>query len=289
MGCHLDPERFTLGAIDQEERRRVWAGLMILYTIQKTAFGSLVQDNLKQDVKMPADIDDVDLITSSNLTRPAPSTSPGLTHMTHLCFSFRLYKISSQICETIFSYPSTPRFTTSQLEAEITSVSEMVAARYTVDTMTPLPIHHQANHHILHSQIQQLLLLLLRPGLCRYIQGEITPETCAIRTKCIASAKTLLSSFNTLFETPSFRSYKWYIGGLGSFYAFHAAVTLAVVLVIPEGQSEYDEIKDLLDRALDIFASLSVRSAFCGKGIPIVRRIMYVQVPARLEVFSFSV
>lgn len=274
MGCHLDPERFNLGAIDREERRRVWAGLMILYTIQKTAFGSLDQHNLTQDVKMPADIDDIDIITSSNLTRAAPSTSPGLTQMTHLRFTFRLYKISSHICETIFSYPSASRFTTSQLEAEITSIREMVAARYTVDTMTPLPIHHQANHHILHSQIQQLLLLLLRPGLCRYMQGEITPETCAIRTKCIASAKTLLSIFNTLFETPSFRPYKWYIGGLGSYYAFHAAVTLAVLLLIPEGQSEYEEIKDLLDQALDIFASLSVRSAFCSTAVPIIRQIM---------------
>ena len=74
MGCHLDPERFALGPIEREERRRVWAGLMMLYTIQNTSFGSLDQRMLTQDVKMPADIDDVDLLTGSN-PRSAPSPS----------------------------------------------------------------------------------------------------------------------------------------------------------------------------------------------------------------------
>lgn len=278
MGCHLDPERFTLGPIEREERRRVWAGLMMLYTIQNTAFGSLDQQSLTQDVKMPADIDDVDLLTSPSLKRPAPSTFPRPTQMTYLLLNFRLYKISSKICETIFSYPSTSRFTTSHLEAEIISVREMVEARYALDINNPLLIQHQANHHILYSQIHQLLLLLLRPSLCRYLQGEITPETCSTRAKCIASAKASLSIFETLLETPSFKPYKWYTSGLGSFHAFHAAVTLAVILLIPEGQSEYEEIKDILDRALDMFASLSVRSVFCSKAVPIIRQMMYVQV-----------
>lgn len=225
---------------------------------------------------MPADIDDVDLLTSPSLKRPAPSTFPRPTQMTYLLLNFRLYKISSKICETIFSYPSTSRFTTSHLEAEIISVREMVEARYALDTNNPLPIQHQANHHILYSQIHQLLLLLLRPSLCRYLQGEITPETCSTRAKCIASAKASLSIFETLLETPSFKPYKWYTSGLGSFHAFHAAVTLAVILLIPEGQSEYEEIKDILDRALDMFASLSVRSVFCSKAVPIIRQMIDV-------------
>jgi hypothetical protein len=279
MGCHLDPERFTLGPIEREERRRVWAGLMVLYTIQNTAFGSLDQQALPQDVKMPADIDDVDLLTSPSSKRPAPSTFPRPTQMTYLLLNFRLYRTSSKICETIFSYPSTSRFTTSHLEAEIISVREMVEARYAADRNNPLLIHHQANHHILYSQIHQLLLLLLRPGLCRYLQGEITPETCATRAKCIASAKASLSIFETLLETQSFKPYKWYTSGLGSFHAFHAAVTLAVILLIPESQSEYEEIKDILDRALDMFASLSVRSVFCSKAVPIIRQMMYILHP----------
>lgn len=285
MGCHLDPERFTLGPIEREERRRVWAGLMMLYTIQNTAFGSLDQQPLAHDVKMPADIDDVDLLTSPSLKRSAASSSsppPRPTQMTYLLLNFRLYRISSKICETIFSYPSTSRYSSSDLEAEIISVREMIDARYTLDGTEPLLIHHQANHHILYGQIHQLLLLLLRPTLCRYLQGEITSETCASRSKCIASATASLSIFQNLLEFPSFRPYKWYTGGLGSFHAFHAAITLATILLIPESQSEYEEIKELLDRALDMFASLSVRSVFCSRAVPIIRRMMYVQMPRLL-------
>ncbi|KAJ5542964.1 hypothetical protein N7461_008967 [Penicillium sp. DV-2018c] len=268
MGCHLDPERFNLGPIEREERRRVWAGLMILYTIQDTAFGSLGQHNLTQDVKIPADIDDVDLLTSQSQNRPAsPSSRP--TQMTYLLLSPRLYKISSHICETIFTYSKNLC-----LEAEITYVREMLDARYTPDTAEAIPIHHQANYHIICSQIHQLFLLLLRPALCRYLQGEITPETCNSRAKCITSANASLAIFETLVESPSFKPYRWYTSGLGSFHAFHAAVTLAVILLIPEGQAEYEEIKNILDRVLDIFASLSTRSVFCSKAVPVIRQMI---------------
>lgn len=277
MGCHLDPERFALGPIEREERRRVWAGLMMLYTIQNTAFGSLQQQTLSQDVKMPADIDDIDLLTSPNMTRSAPSpVTSRPTQMTYLLFNSRLYKISCQICETIFSPPRSSSYNIFALEAEVTSIRNMVDSRYTLDSHEPLPNHHQANYHILYSQIHQLLLLLFRPSLCRYLQGEITSETVASRAKCITSSKASISIFRILLETPSFRPCRWYTSGLGSFHAFHAAVTLAVIILIPESQSEYEEIKEILDRALDMFASLSVRSVFCSKAVPILRRMMYV-------------
>jgi hypothetical protein len=273
MGCHLDPERFALGPIEREERRRVWAGLMMLYTIQNASFGSLDQQKLTQDVKMPADIDDVDLLTGSNpRSAPSPSTSRP-TQMTFLLFNYRLYKITSKITESIFTYPHASRFTVSNLEAELISVREMCDARYQLDS-EPLPIHHQANLHILYSQIHQLLLLLFRPSLCRYIQGEITPETCVSRAKCIASAKASLAIFQALLESAQFKPYKWYTSGLGSFHAFHAAVALAVMLLVPESLAEYEEMKEILDRALESFASLSVRSVFCSKAVPVLRQIL---------------
>jgi hypothetical protein len=280
MGCHIDPERFILGSIEREERRRVWAGLMMLYTIQNTSFGSLDQRMIEQDVKMPADIDDVDLLTGPTVSMTSdPSLSPSAgrpTQMTYLLLTFRLYKISNKICETIFTFPQS-RFNISQLEAEIIAIREMCDSRYQVDsTQDPLPVHHQANLNILYSQINQLFLLLLRPSLCRFLQGEITPETCAARAKCMASAKASLSIFQALLESPRFAPYKWYTSGLGSFHAFHAAVVLAVGLMNPEDQAEFDENKDMLNKALDMFASLSVRSIFCSKAVPVVRQIVYV-------------
>lgn len=275
MGCHIDPERFILGPIEREERRRAWAGLMMLYTIQNTSFGSLDQQMLSQDVKMPADVDDVDLLNgASALTDPSSSPSTSLpTQMTFLLLTFRLHKITNKICETI-SY-SQSRHTASQLEAEILAIRELCDTRYQADTnQEPLSIHHQANRNILYSHINQLLLLLLRPSLCRFLQGEKTPETCASKAKCMICAKTSLTIFQTLLESSQFAPYKWYTSGLGSFHAFHAAVVLAVGLSHSETQAEFDETKDILSKALDKFASLSIRSPFSSKAVPVLRQIM---------------
>jgi len=275
MGCHIDPERFGLGPIEREERRRAWAGLMMLYTIQNASFGSLDQHLLAQDVKLPADVNDVDLLTGM------PSESaPRPTQMTYLLLKFRLYKVSAMICESIFSFPYRSRTSTPQLESEIVAIQEMCDERYQLDTThEPLPTHHMANMNVLYSYIHQLFLLLLRPTLCRYFQGEITPETSASRAKCVASSKASLTIYTSLSELPQFAPYKWYNSGLGSFHAFHAAVVLSVILMNPESQAEFVEIKDILGKSLDVFAALSNRSAFCSKAVPILRQIMLVHHP----------
>ncbi|KAL2834486.1 hypothetical protein BDW59DRAFT_48067 [Aspergillus cavernicola] len=268
MGCHVDPERFALGPIEREERRRAWAGLTMLYTIQNTTFGNLNPGLASLGVKLPLDVNDVDLLTGT-VSEPAPRP----TQMTYLLLQHRLYNISSMICETLFSFP--PKYTVAQLEAEILTVHEMCEKRYQLEPgLEPLPVHHLANLNILYSYIHQLFLLLLRPALCRYLQGDITTETCAARAKCIASAKTSLAIHQTLYGSPQFASYKWYNSGIGSFHAFHAAVILCVMLMYPENHYETSDTKDLLWKSLDVFASLSNRSNFCSKAVPVLRQII---------------
>ncbi|OJJ50485.1 hypothetical protein ASPZODRAFT_147994 [Penicilliopsis zonata CBS 506.65] len=282
MGCHIDPDRFFLGPIEREERRRAWAGLMILYIRQEAAVGSLDQRFLMQDVKLPADINDVDLLTGTATTTSTSTDSidpdqcdDSPTQMTYLLLKFRLYKVSSLIHDSLFGFSYHRLMTTAQLENEIMTILKAVNARYRLDTRTePLPSHHLANLNILYSSVHQLFLLLLRPQLCRYFQGEITDETCAARLKCAASAKASLTIYQTMFECPEFSPYKWYNSGLGSFHAFHAAIVLAVILMNLESPSEYQDIKAILTHALDTFAALSLRSQFCSKAVPVLRRIM---------------
>ena len=279
MGCHIDPERFSLGPIEREERRRVWVGMLLLYTIQNISFGTLDTQTLSQNVRLPADVDDVDLLTGPTLpmaTDSATSPSAGRpTQMTYLLLSFCLSKVSNRVCEAIFSYSQASCVSVSQLEAEIMTVQEICDARYQLDANSePLPVHHQANLNILHSQIHQTLMLLLRPSLCRFLQGEATPETRTSRAKCMTSARRLLVIFHNMLESTQFSPYKWHTSGLGSFHAFHAAVVLAVSLFYPENQAEYYETKEILQQALETFASSSVRSPFCSKAVPIIRHIM---------------
>ncbi|KAL4875289.1 hypothetical protein BJY04DRAFT_166207 [Aspergillus karnatakaensis] len=268
MGCHVDPEQFALGPIEREERRRAWAGLAMLYTLQNSTYGNLNPSISSMGVRLPLDVNDVDLLTGA-ISEPALRP----TQMTYLLLKYRLYNISSAICETLFSFP--PRYNVAQLEAEILSVHELCEKRYQLEPGSgPLPVHHLANLNILYSYIHQLFLLLLRPALLRYLQGDITTETCAARAKCIASAKTSLAIHQTLYESPQFAAYKWYNSNQGSFNAFHSAVILCVMLMYPETQYEAAEMKELLWKSIDAFASLSNRSNFCSKAVPVLRQII---------------
>ncbi|KAL4783625.1 hypothetical protein BJX76DRAFT_245456 [Aspergillus varians] len=268
MGCHVDPERFALGPIEREERRRAWAGLTMLYISQKTTYGDMCPCLSSLGVRLPLDVNDVDLFTGTVLE---PAARP--TQMTYLLLKYQLYNISSLIYETLFSFP--PRYTVAQLEVEILNVHETCEKRYQLEpNLDPLPAHHLANLNILYSYIHQLLLLLLRPALCQYLKGDITTETCTARAKCIASAKVSLAIHQTLHESPQFASYKWYNSNQGSFHAFHAAVILCVMLMYPENQYEAADIKRLLWKSLEVFASLSNRSNFCSKTVPVLRQII---------------
>jgi hypothetical protein len=270
MGCHVDPERFALGPVECEERRRAWTGLIILYIDQNNTFGGPSQRIHSQDVKFPLEINDVDLFTgetSEHTTHP--------TQMTYLLLEYQLKKISLMICETLFTF--TPRFNVPHIETEILAVHETCDKRYQLNANgETLPAHHLANLNILYGHIHQLFLLVLRPNLCRYLQGEITPETCSARAKCATSAKATLAIYQSLHDLPQYSAYKWYNSGLGSFHAFHAAVVLCAILMGPDGQFEFTEIHDLLRGSLDAFAALSNRSNFCSKAVPVLRQLLFV-------------
>ncbi|GMF80959.1 unnamed protein product [Aspergillus oryzae] len=262
MGCHVDPERFGLGPIEREERRRAWTGLMILYINQNNTFGGPDQRIHSQDVKFPLEINDVDLLTGGT---SEPAMQP--TQTTYLLLEYQLSKISSMICETLFTFA--PRFSISQIETEILAIHETCDKRYQLDASgETLPSHHLANLNTLYGHLHQLFLLSLRPNLCRYLQGEVTPETCSARAKCAASAKATLAIYQSLHDLPQYSTYKWYNSGLGSFHAFHAVVVLCAILMHPDSQFEFTETHDLLWRSLDAFAALSNRSNFCSKAVP---------------------
>jgi hypothetical protein len=126
----------------------------MIYTIKNGALGSINYAMLTHDVKMPADVNDVDLLTGLKAARSAPSTSTSRpTQMTYLLLYIQLHRIASIINEHVLSYQHSVRFDTGKLKAKVTSVREMCDARYQSYTEEPLAIHHQAYLHILYSQI----------------------------------------------------------------------------------------------------------------------------------------
>ncbi|KAF3892482.1 C6 zinc finger domain-containing protein [Trichophyton interdigitale] len=279
MGCHLDPDNFNLSLVEAEERRRCWAGLIMLHMIQKISFRNLDRQRLSRDVRLPLDANDLDLMKNSGLTMDQLRHPTGPTQMTYLLFKFRLYDIALAICNEIFSSEASPAVI-AKLDNDITSQQELWSARYHSDTsVEPLPSQHFAHINILFGYSHQLRLLLHRPALNRYLTGDINDRTHSSRNRCLDAAKGLLSIQKTLAESPQYAPYKWYTAGLASFHAFHAAVVLTVIMMNPESQEEYDEIHALLVDALQVFHLLSSRSSLCEKGIPILSQLLEMASP----------
>jgi len=259
--------------IQCEERRRCWAGLMMLYTIQSTMMGNPDPTfRASSSVKLPADVNDQD-ITLLEIQDPLP----GPTQISYLLFKFSLYDLTSQICRETFSSSEPSRSVIQNLDQQICLAQETWDSRYISDsTFETLPTHHAVHLHILHAYAHQLFLLLHRPFFARSILGLEIPNESQIR--CIASAEALLDIHKTLSTTPEFRPYMWYTNGLGSFHAFHAAAVLAVALLMPIYRPQYRKFRGVLEETLGRFEKMAGRSRICEKAAKIVRVLLYVVV-----------
>ncbi|TGO42182.1 hypothetical protein BHYA_0011g00160 [Botrytis hyacinthi] len=219
LGCRVDPSILHLDPIQSEERRRCWAGLMMLYTIQTTALRNTDSFwTCKNTVRLPADVNDTD-ITLTDIQTP----SPGPTQMSYLLFKFQLYDLASAICRERFTSSIPSARTIRDLDAQICAAQELWDKRYAShSSRAPVPTH-------------------------RVI-------------RFLASAEALLDIHRTLVETPANRPYMWYTRGLGSFHAFHAAVVLAVALLMPVYKAQYVRFKEMIEGALARFEGMGARS-----------------------------
>jgi hypothetical protein len=269
LACHIDPSAFNLDPIQSEERRRCWAGLMMLYTVQNTALGNPDPSwKISHDVRLPADANDSDITLSG-----IQETFVGPTQMSYLLFKFKLYDLTARICRQTCSSSEPTRSAIQDLDQQICLVQETWDNRYLADsTFDALPVHHAVHLHILHAYSHQLFLLLHRPFFAQSILGLDVPNESQIR--CIASAEALLDIHRILSVTPHFRPYSWYVNGLGSFHAFHAAAVLAVALLMPIYKPQYRKFKSILEQTLMRFETSAGRSKICEKSARILKSLL---------------
>lgn len=253
IGCHVDPSQLGLGLVESEERRRCWAGLVMLYTIQNSALQNLDTRCLSQDVDLPADLNDTDLLYGQ-----PTSSSQRPTQMSYLLYKFQLYQISTKINSLLLGQSRPPLCEISRLETEIFVEKEKWDLRYHMDNaQQQLPLHHQVQLYILHGYSHHMVLLLLRSQ----ILG--TSSHADSSDRCIKSAVELLRIHGILFEAYEYRPYRWYTLGLGSFYAFHAC-TLLVTVLLDQGHAElHDRLRDQLEQTIRRLESAQWRSSIC--------------------------
>lgn len=138
--------------------------------------------------------------------------------------------------------------------------------------LTDLPSFHQAHQYILANYTHHLVLLLHRPPLSSAEADAEGVRYSALR--CEAAAIGTLSNFEIFNLDVKLRGYRWYIEGLGSFYAFFAVTTLLVLY--SSGQSSVElgaEILQLVLRSIRTLSQLSSRSSICTRAYALLEPI----------------
>lgn len=217
-------------------------------------------------VALPLDIEDDHVFFHDQAAiTPAPESPHDQppTKMTYLLYKFRLYDLAFDICQ----FPSNPhdacdRHKMEMLDQRIDHETKCHMERFASSPIHTLELHHQAHYYILTIYTNHLTLLLHRPWLNNATDtgpGHISNSA----QRCEVAAETILSSFERLCSTnPEFRQYRWYVDGLGSFYAFFSITTL---LVLGPGRGGTISAIDMVLRCLQFFVGNASRSDICSK------------------------
>lgn len=272
IGCHVDPSHFNLDIIECEERRRCWSGLMMLYTLQNATLGHLGphHKSLSSSTLAPADINDDELVPG--FSYPS-SVTERATQMSYVLFKFRVYEILSDICETVMTtdFPSIDKILLH--DQAITLEQSRWERKFTSTSYgTSNLLLERLHHNILYSTSYHLTLLLHQSIWPNPSHGESLRDWSAGRV--LHSARKLLDLYSDFASNQAFTPFRWYLRGIGSFHAFHAAIVLFTL--IPRDAPEFcpPQIIKSLDHCLKIFESLAEVSNICFKASPLLRSLL---------------
>ena len=270
IGCHVDPSKLGLELVVGEERRRCFAALMMLYTIQNTCLGNLAPQAIATDVQLPADVDDEDLGVDGTIERAHRPTK-----MSYILYKFRLYMIAAEICQCAAGDEYLDQQTIFTLDEKLAVEEHEHATRFSHQN---LPLYHMAHHYILQSYTHHLYLILHRASLSSQSLGY---DLLRSRRRCKTSAIVVLEVHAHLCNTEEFRPYQWYVYGLGSFHAF-LALSVLIVLSYTVGMDDGDRprLLGIIDQSMNRFDVMSDRSDICARAVAILRQAIQNSNPA---------
>ena len=266
IGCHVDPSRLGLSVVESEERRRCWAALMMLYTIQNTCLGNITPQLITADVELPADREDDDL-ENSELIGDDNSRRP--SKMSYILYKFRLYKIAAEICQLALDQRLADPQTIFALDQKLAAEEYEHASRFSGQN---LPLYHIVHQYILQNYIHHLYLILHRASLNSQSGEDVVIQS---RQRCKMSAVTILEVHAHLYETAEFRPYQWFVLGLGSFHAFLAVSILINLLSTAKTMDDdHPRLHILIEQCVQRFEIMANRSEVCAKAVVTLRRVL---------------
>ena len=264
MGCHVDPKDLGVTHIEAEQRRRCWYGIVMLHMLQIVSFGNVDILKLRScNVELPAEVNDIDILADKIL--PA-STSP--TQMSYMLFKLRLHNLAYQVCDKLFRGCKLTKEVVMALDGDIAAEQKKWDDRYLADGGPKMVAHHHKAHwNILHGYAHQMYLLLHRPFF-HVGRGDSWPGS---RARCVASGRALLDIHQQFYELPHFQRYRWYLNGLGSFYAFHGAVTIFATIFEEGSGATRLEYGAAFLACVSRFENLAFRSNICAQSLHVLQ------------------
>ena len=279
LGCHVDPSQMNLDPVRSEQRRRCWAGLMLLYTIQNATLGNLVPIKLTAaaTVRLPADLDDEDICVHGTPRRHAEvAEHRPPTKMSYILLKFKLYELASDVCQ--FARGRGDWNGLLELEHRLSEEEQEHESRFSKGQQ--LPNYHLAHQYILNNYIHYLRITLHRPFLQKRDSAPSLRSHCSrdqvpqSRAHCRNSAMALLKNHEDLYYDHRYKPYRWFVYSLGSFQAFLAASILIVLLDLEDADTNQVEVHRTLQRCLTRFELMAGRSDMCSKAAAILRKLM---------------
>jgi hypothetical protein len=272
LGCHVDPDEFALDVVRAEERRRCWAGVMMLYMLQNTSLGRLGPDprHASEGVRLPADVNDSDLTAEDHVP---PITSGVATQMSYLLLKFRLYSISTDICSLVLSMSQPPVALIERMDRAIQEERHNWNEKYLGHSRAGfLMTCHEAHLDILYGYGHQLILLLHHCSLRTVSRSN--PQYRRSVAKCIESSQELLRIHDVFCSRTEYTPFAWYLRGVCSFHAFHAFVSLVALWANNCVDEDQFNPLPLLRKCAARFESLIQASSICEKATPILRHML---------------
>jgi hypothetical protein len=276
LGCSVDPEELNVDIVEAEERRRCWAALVMLFTIQSTYFGNTLPFHIEADVALPADVDDEDLLIPPGIPPGNLLSTPRrLTEMSYLLCKFRLYNLGFEICQRSSAAPLHPRASTMILDEKLHKELKRHISLF--EGVADMPPYQAAHFYIVSNYTHHLYLLLHRPYLGMG-QGPVpaTPDYSLAHTRescgrCNESAMKILSNFESFHRDDKLISYHWYIDGLGSFQAFIAVTTLLIIMNRDDASATTIlAMTTAVSSCMHIFRARAAKSDVCAKALALL-------------------
>ncbi|OAL54266.1 hypothetical protein IQ07DRAFT_262293 [Pyrenochaeta sp. DS3sAY3a] len=244
--------------IDQERRRRCWAGILMLHTYQGMLFRDVDMSYLLNiGMNMPReghDQEDQREGLTSPFHRPSDQSLMG--------FKLRLFRLSTQLCCQISKPATSYDASLMQIEERIIAEQEKWDETFLVNGIpSVLDSASYAHWCILQTYAHQLFLLIHRP-FHRSCSPHFRPES---KEACLKSGRALMDLHGKFCDLPRLRNYRWLVYGMTSFNALQGAVAITSCVLDLSVDADHSAECQALDMMIARLQTLEDCSPICRK------------------------